>query len=78
MCSVDDRNSHSGPRPYQESKVDIGSSLAPHTTLLMSLSGPTGSIVTLHGLTKVDKMLFVEASLAIYSYIHSYVYCHYI
>ena len=36
-------------------KVDIGSSCAPHPILLMPLSGPIGSVVTLHSLTRSSK-----------------------
>ena len=30
--------------------MEVGSSLAPHTALLMPFSGPTSSVVALHGL----------------------------
>ena len=48
-----------------QAEVDIGSSLAPHATLLMPPRCPTGSVVTPH----VGKRLSLKVDLAIYSYI---------
>ena len=47
----------------------IGSCLAPQVSLLMPLTGSTGPVVHLHGLTGLAKSS-VKADLAIYSHMH--------
>ena len=46
---------HIGPTLWVRVRRAAGSNLAPHAALLVHLSGPTGSVVNLGGLTGLRK-----------------------
>jgi len=55
VCTVGQTDSHSSPY-HNTRRADFKwNSMEPHSTLLKSPSGPTGSVMVLHGLIELAK-----------------------